>query len=57
VSSICSVSNIPIVQTPMAGSPLWCGQAVALGRDLPVGEATKKLAAEAQALLRRLAGL
>jgi hypothetical protein len=41
----------------MAGSPLWCGHAVALGRDLPVGEATKKLAAEAQALLRRLAGL
>ena len=36
-------------------SPLWCGQAVALGRDMPAGEFTKALAAEAQALLRRLA--
>jgi nitronate monooxygenase len=36
-------------------SPLWCGQAVALGRDLPAGEFTKALAAEAQVLLRRLA--
>jgi nitronate monooxygenase len=36
-------------------SPLWCGQAVALGRDLPAREVTKALAAEARALLRRLA--
>jgi nitronate monooxygenase len=36
-------------------SPMWCGQGVALGRDLPAGELTKALAAEAQALLRRLA--
>jgi len=35
-------------------SPLWCGQGVALGRDLPAGELTKALAAEAQALLRGL---
>jgi nitronate monooxygenase len=37
-------------------SPLWSGQAAALGRDLPAGELTKMLATEAQALLRRLAG-
>jgi nitronate monooxygenase len=36
-------------------SPMWCGQGVALGRDLPAGELTKALAAETQALLRRLA--
>jgi nitronate monooxygenase len=36
-------------------SPLWSGQAAALGRDLPAAELTKALAAEAQALLRRLA--
>src|ERR1051326_3133532 len=36
-------------------SPLWCGQAVALGRDLPAREVTKALAAEARALLRRRA--
>jgi nitronate monooxygenase len=36
-------------------SPMWCGQAVALGRDMPAGELTKALAAEAQAALRRLA--
>jgi nitronate monooxygenase len=36
-------------------SPLWSGQAAALGRDLPAGELTKALADEAQALLRRLA--
>jgi nitronate monooxygenase len=35
-------------------SPLWCGQAAALGRDLPARELTKKLAAEAQNELRRL---
>lgn len=37
-------------------SPLWSGQAAALGRDLPAAELTRALAAEAQALLRRLAG-
>jgi nitronate monooxygenase len=36
-------------------SPMWCGQGVALGRDLPAGELTKALASETQALLRRLA--
>jgi nitronate monooxygenase len=36
-------------------SPMWSGQAVALGRDLPARELTKALAAEAQQLLRRLA--
>jgi len=36
-------------------SPLWSGQAAALGRDMPAAELTKALAAEAQALLRRLA--
>jgi nitronate monooxygenase len=35
-------------------SPMWCGQAAALGRDLPARELTKKLAAEAQNELRRL---
>ena len=35
-------------------SPLWAGQAAALGRELPARELTAKLAAEAQALLRRL---
>jgi nitronate monooxygenase len=28
-------------------SPMWAGQAAALGRALPVGELTRKLAAEA----------
>ena len=37
-------------------SPLWSGQAAALGRDMPAAELTKVLAAEAQALLQRLAG-
>jgi nitronate monooxygenase len=36
-------------------SPLWCGQAAALGREMPARELTKKLAAEAQNQLRRLA--
>jgi nitronate monooxygenase len=36
-------------------SPMWSGQAVALGRDLPARELTTALAAEAQAALRRLA--
>ena len=37
-------------------SPMWSGQAAALGRPMPAGELTKTLAAEAQAELRRLAG-
>jgi nitronate monooxygenase len=37
-------------------SPLWSGQAAALGRELPAGELTQKLAAEALDLLRRLSG-
>ena len=36
-------------------SPLWSGQAAALGRAMPARELTRALAAEAQALLRRLA--
>jgi nitronate monooxygenase len=34
---------------------LWSGQAMRLGRDMPAGELTRKLADEAQALLSRLA--
>src|SRR6185436_3664334 len=37
-------------------SPLWSGQAVALGRDLGAAEMTQKLAAEALERLRSLAG-
>jgi nitronate monooxygenase len=37
-------------------SPLWSGQAAALGFELPARELTKKLAAEAQRNLRSLAG-
>jgi nitronate monooxygenase len=37
-------------------SPLWSGQAVALGREIGAAELTQKLAAEAQAHLQRLAG-
>ncbi len=36
-------------------SPLWSGQAAALGRELGAGELTAKLAAEAQEHLRNLA--
>ena len=36
-------------------SPLWSGQAAALGRPLPAGELTRTLAAEALERLRRLA--
>ena len=36
-------------------SPLWSGQAASLGRPLPAGELTKKLAAESLALLQGLA--
>jgi nitronate monooxygenase len=35
-------------------SPLWSGQAAALGRAMPAGELTRKLADEAQVLLARL---
>jgi nitronate monooxygenase len=35
-------------------SPMWAGQAAALGRALPAGELTRKLAAEALERLRRL---
>jgi nitronate monooxygenase len=38
-------------------SPMWSGQAAALGRAMAAGELTKLLAAEAQAKLRRLAML
>lgn len=37
-------------------SPLWAGQAAALGRELPARELTRKLADEAQALMKRMAG-
>ncbi len=37
-------------------SPLWSGQAAALGREMPARELTQKLAAEAQRNLRSLAG-
>ncbi len=37
-------------------SSMWAGQAAALGRDLPAREVTRKLAEEAQALMRGLAG-
>jgi nitronate monooxygenase len=37
-------------------SPLWSGQAVALGRNLGAGDLTRRLAAEALDQLRRLAG-
>jgi len=36
-------------------SPLWCGQAVALGRDMGAGELTVKLSAEARKRLEKLA--
>ena len=37
-------------------SPMWAGEAAALGRAMPARELTRTLAAEAQALLNRLAG-
>jgi len=37
-------------------SPMWSGQAAALGRDLAAGELTQRLAAEALDRLRNLAG-
>ena len=36
-------------------SPMWAGQAAALGRELPARELTEKLANEALALMRRMA--
>jgi nitronate monooxygenase len=36
-------------------SPMWSGQAAALGREIAAGELTKKLAVEAQRQLQRLA--
>jgi nitronate monooxygenase len=35
---------------------MWAGQAAALGREMPAGELTAKLANETQALLRKMAG-
>ncbi len=37
-------------------SSMWAGQAAGLGRDLPARELTAKLAEEAQALMKRMAG-
>ena len=37
-------------------SPMWSGQAAALGRPMPAAELTRTLAAEAQGLLRRIGG-
>jgi nitronate monooxygenase len=37
-------------------SPMWAGQGASLGRELPARELTAKLADEAQALMRRMAG-
>ena len=37
-------------------SPLWCGQAGALARELPAGELTRQLAADALRHLQRLSG-
>ncbi len=36
-------------------SPLWSGQAAALGRAMPAGELTKRLAAEALERMKELA--
>jgi NAD(P)H-dependent flavin oxidoreductase YrpB (nitropropane dioxygenase family) len=35
-------------------SPLWCGQARAICREVPAGELTRTLAAEAAAIMKRL---
>ena len=37
-------------------SSMWAGQAASLGREMPARELTAKLAAEAQALMKRMAG-
>ena len=36
-------------------SPLWSGQAAALGRDVPAGELTRQLGMSALTILSRLA--
>jgi nitronate monooxygenase len=36
-------------------SPMWSGQAAALGKAMPARELTQTLAVQAQALLRRMA--
>ena len=36
-------------------SPMWAGQAAGLGRALPAGELTRKLAEEAQVLMKKMA--
>jgi nitronate monooxygenase len=36
-------------------SPMWAGQAAALGRAMPARELTRQLAEQAQSLLRALA--
>jgi nitronate monooxygenase len=38
-------------------TPMWAGQAAALGRAVPAGELTRALATEALALMRRIAGV
>jgi nitronate monooxygenase len=35
-------------------TPMWAGQAAALGRAMPAAELTRTLAVETQALLRRM---
>lgn len=37
-------------------SPMWAGQAAALGRELPAGELVGELAAQSRALIARMAG-
>ena len=37
-------------------TPLWSGQAMRLGREMPTAELTRTLAEEAQALLKAMAG-
>ena len=37
-------------------SPMWAGQAAGLGRDLPAGELTRKLAEDALARMRQIGG-
>lgn len=55
---LASGSVLPLRQKAEAAgsgdfSPLWAGQSAALGRELPAGELTRRLAAEALELLRR----
>jgi len=37
-------------------SPMWAGQAAAIGREMPAHALTLKLAEEAQTLMRRMTG-